>query len=688
MTEKVLSGSRNVAIVGPYLSGKTTVLESLLSVTGAISRKGRIAERNTVGDASAEARDRQMSVEINAATTEYGGICFTFLDCPGSVEFVQETYNALVGVDAAVVVCEPDSNRVLTLAPLFQFLDDWEIPHLVFINKMDRAHESFADILQALKSVSSRPLVLHQYPIGQGEQLKGFIDLVTEQAYQYHPGAPADPIPLPDRLLDAEHAARNEMLETLADFDDHLLEELLEEINPPEEEIVADLKMDLGADLIVPVFIGVAEQDFGVRPLLNALLREAPEPEITAERRGIVSDARTPVAQVLKTYYTPQGGKLSLVRVWQGTLTDGMILNGVRISGLYQLLGQQQQSLTEARAGAIAVLGRMEGIQTGETLSTDAQLAKPLPKAEPIAPVYALAITAEKRSDEVKLSAALNRLLEEDPSLFWEQHGDTHEVILWGQGDIHLQVALDRLRRKYNLPMVTHLPQVPYKETIRKAVASVHGRYKHQTGGHGQFGDVYLEIKPVPRGEGFSFDEAIVGGVVPRQYIPGVEMGVREYLAHGPLGFPVVDIAVTLTNGSYHSVDSSEQAFKQAARLAMQEGMSKGEPQLLEPIVAIAISVPTEFTSKVLRLVSGRRGQVLGYDAKPNWRGWDEVTAQIPQAEMHDIIVELRSLTMGVGSFRWQFDHLQEVPEKVMERVLAKTGSGNSTGKSNGNGKK
>jgi elongation factor G len=688
MTQKVLSGSRNVAIVGPYLSGKTTLLESLLSVTEAISRKGRIAERNTVGDSSAEARDRQMSVEINAATTEYGGICFTFLDCPGSVEFVQETYNALVGVDAAVVVCEPDSNRVLTLAPLFQFLDDWEIPHLVFINKMDRAHEGFADILQALKSVSSRPLVLHQYPIGQGEHLKGFIDLVTEQAYQYHPGAPADPIPLPNDLKDAEHAARDEMLETLADFDDHLLEELLEEINPPEEEIVADLKMDLGADLIVPVFVGVAEQDFGVRPLLNALLREAPEPEITAERRGITLDTHTPLAQVLKSYYTPQGGKLSLVRVWQGTLTDGMVLNGVRISGLYQLLGQQQQSLTEAKAGAIVVLGRMEGIQTGDTLSADAQLVKTLPKAEQIAPVYALAITAEKRSDEVKLSAAINRLLEEDPSLFWEQHGDTHEVILWGQGDIHLQVALDRLRRKYNLPMVTHLPQVPYKETIRKAVASVHGRYKHQTGGHGQFGDVYLEIKPMPRGEGFSFDEAIVGGVVPRQYIPGVEMGVREYLSHGPLGFPVVDIAVTLTNGSYHSVDSSEQAFKQAARLAMQEGMSKGEPQLLEPIVAISISVPSEFTSKVLRLVSGRRGQVLGYDAKPNWRGWDEVIAQIPQAEMHDIIVELRSLTMGVGSFRWQFDHLQEVPEKVMERVLAKTGNGNSNGKSNGNGKK
>ncbi|WP_448598418.1 elongation factor G [Thermoleptolyngbya sp.] len=666
------SRTRTVAIVGPYLSGKTTLLESLLFVTGAISRKGSVNDKNTVGDASPEARDRQMTVEINAASTQQGGILFTFLDCPGSVEFAQETYNALIGADAAVVVCEPDSARVLTLAPLFQFLDDWKIPHLVFINKMDRANDSFADILNALKQVSSRPLVLHQYPIGQGEHLQGFIDLVTEQAYHYHPGAPADPVPLPEDLRDAEHAARVEMLETLADFDDHLLEELLEEIEPPQEEILTDLKMELGADLIVPVFIGVAEKDFGVRPLLAALLRECPEPNVIAEHRGIPAGDE-PLVQVLKTYYTPQGGKLSLVRVWRGTLTDGMTLNGVRMGGMYRLMGQQQQSVQRADAGCVVALARMEGVKTGDTLSANGMAVDALPKAEAIAPVYALALTVENRNDEVKLSSALTKLLEEDPSLYWEQHGDTREVILWGQGDIHLKVALDRLRRKYGLPMSTHLPQIPYKETIRRVGANIHGRYKHQTGGHGQFGDVYLDIKPLPRGEGFQFSEKIVGGVVPRQYIPGVEIGVREYLAHGPLGFPVVDVAVTLTNGSYHSVDSSEQAFKQAARLAMQEGLPKCEPQLLEPILAIAISIPAEFTSKVLRLVSGRRGQVLGYDAKENWRGWDEVSAYLPQAEMHDLIVELRSLTMGVGFFRWQFDHLQEVPDKVAERVLARS---------------
>ncbi|GAB4343166.1 MAG: elongation factor G [Leptolyngbyaceae cyanobacterium] len=675
MSDNVLPGTRNVAIVGPYLSGKTTLLESLLFVTGAITRKGKVTDRNTVGDGTPEARDRQMSVEVNAASTEYGGVRFTFLDCPGSIEFVQETLNALMGVDAVVVVCEPVSDRVLTLAPLFKFLDDWQIPHLVFINKMDRADVDFNEVLQALKKVSSRPLVAHQYPIGSGEKLVGFIDLVTEQAYHYHPGAPADPVPLPESLKEEEKAARYEMLETLANFDDHLLEELLEELEPPQEEILKDLKMELGADQIVPVFIGIADQDFGVRPLLQALLRESPEPEVTAEHRGLDSSNTTPLAQVLKTYYTPQGGKLSLVRVWQGSLTDGMVLNGVRVGGIYRMMGQQQQSLTSASAGEIVALGRMEGIKTGDILTSgDASAGAKLPTIEKLTPVFALAIAAEKRSDEVKLTGALTKLLEEDPSLAWEQHGDTHEIILWGQGDIHLQVAMDRLNRKYNLPMSAHPPQIPYKETIRKTATSVHGRYKRQTGGHGQFGDVYLDIKPLSRGEGFNFDEKIVGGVVPRQYIPAVENGVREYLTHGPLGFPVVDVAVTLTNGSYHTVDSSEQAFKQAARIAMQEGLLKCEPTLLEPILNVTISVPTDFTSKVLRLVSGRRGQILGYDAKADWTGWDEVVAYIPQAEMHDLIVELRSLTMGVGFFKWEYDHLQEVPEKLAERVLTTTG--------------
>jgi elongation factor G len=669
-----MTSFRNVAIIGPYSSGKTTLLEGLLYISNTITRRGSVRTKNTVGDACAEARARQMSTEVTAASLEYGGLLFTLLDCPGSVELYQESLNAIIGVDVAVVVCEPDPIKLLTLAPLFQVLDDWQIPHLVFLNKMDRASAPFQSVLAALKQVSSRPLVLQQYPIGSGETLEGFIDLVTEQAFQYHPNAPADPIALPEALREQEHTARTEMLETLAEFDDHLLEELLEDIDPPQTEVLQDLQDELRDDLIVPVLFGVAEQAFGIRPLLEVLTKEAPDALKTAELRGLKPATEDgPIAQVLKTYISAQGGRLSLVRVWQGTLTDGMSLNKVRVGGIYRLLGQQQSSVGQASAGEIVALGRMEGAQTGDTLRANVSSDLPeLRRARRPEPVFAQAVRPQNRKDEVKLTTVLNKLHEEDPSLVWEHRENTHEIVIWGQGDIHLLIAKERLENKYRLPIDLHMPQVPYCETIRKASSS-HGRYKHQTGGHGQFGDVYLDIKPQPRGQGFQFNETVVGGVVPKQYIPGVEMGVREFLVSGFYGFPIVDVAVTLTNGSYHTVDSSEQAFKQAARLAMQSGVERCEPVLLEPIKQVSISTPTEFTSNILKLVRNRRGQVLGYEAKASWSGWDEVSAYLPMAEMRDLIIELRSLTQGVGFFDWRDDHLEEVPEKIAEGVLNAT---------------
>ncbi len=664
-----MNSSRNIAIVGPYSSGKTTLLENLLYVTDSISRRGSVRTGNTVGDTSAEARAHQMSTEITAASLTHGSRDFTFLDCPGSIELAQETFNALVGVDAAVVVCEPDPQKVLGLSLLFQVLDDWQIPHLVFLNKMDRAIAPFSEVLAALKQVSSRPMVPQQYPIGQNETLQGFIDLITEQAFQYHPDAPADPIPLPEALKEQEHAARAEMLETLAEFDDHLLEELIEEVEPPQTEVLQDLKDELSADLIVPVLFGVADQGFGIRPLLEILAKEAPEAQETEKLRGLGKENNA-IAQVLKTYISAQGGKLSLVRVWQGTLSDGMSLNKVRVSGIYRLMGQQQTSIAQASAGEIVALGRLEGIQTGDTLSTNGFDTAELRRGTALEPVFAQAVRTQNRKDEVKLTTALHKLNEEDPSLIWKHQEETHEIVLWGQGEIHLMIGKERLERKYNLPVELTPPHIAYCETIRKTTSS-HGRYKHQTGGHGQFGDVYLDIEPQPRGEGFQFKEKIVGGAVPKQYIPGVEMGVREFLVQGMYGYPVVDLSVTLTNGSYHTVDSSEQAFKQAARLAMQSGLPNCEPVLLEPIERITLATPVEFTANILRLVRNRRGQVLGYDAKPNWTGWDEVTAYLPMAEMQSLITELRSLTQGVGFFHWEDDHLQEVPDKIAEQVLA-----------------
>jgi len=324
--------------------------------------------------------------------------------------------------------------------------------------------------------------------------------------------------------------------------------------------------------------------------------------------------------------------------------------------------------MASAGIGDVVALGRMEGITTGTVLvpsGTPPKVERPeLPK-----PVYGLAIAAEKRNDDVKLSGSIQKLVEEDPTLHLEHSIEQGEMVLWGQGDIHLQIAMDRLRNKYNLPVIGKRPQVPYKETIKRATQQ-HARFKRQSGGHGQFADITIEVKPLPRGGGLVFSESVVGGAIPRNYIPSVEEGVMDYLKHGPLGFPVVDCTVNLSTGQFHAVDSSDMAFKTCARMAMQEAMPKCEPVLLEPIHHVEISVPNAFTSKVQRLISGRRGQILGYDAKEGWSGWDMVTAHMPASELHDLIVELRSITLGVGTFTSNFDHLTDLTGKLAERVL------------------
>jgi elongation factor G len=660
---------RNVALVGPNGTGKTTLLESLLFVTGATGRKGRIADKNTVGDWSAEARERQMSTEVSAAHFTHQGVGFNILDCPGSAEFLYETRAALVGTDLAVVVVEPVAERMITAAPLLHFLDAQNIPHLVFVNKMDRSEQRYRDIIAALRQVSARPVVPHQYAIGRGESLVGYIDLVSEQAYGYRKDGPSDRIPLPDDHREREQAARTEMLETLADFDDELMEKLLEDQPPSEDEILRELQKTLGADQVVPVFMGVAEADMGVRRFLEALIKEAPEPQARAAELGIEEDGPT-LVQILKTSHLPHTGKLSLARVWRGSVKDGMTLGGMRVSGLFELMGSQQTALPEASAGCIVALGRLDAARTGAVLANGGGAPDlELPTAPVPPPMFAFTIKAANRSDEVKLSGAFARLVDEDPSLRIEQDPEIQQTILWGQGEMHLKVALDRLRTKHNIVVDPGLPKTPYRETIRKG-AQAHGRHKKQSGGHGQFGDVKIEITPLERGEGFRFQNRIVGGTVPRQFIPAVEAGAREFMQKGPLGYPVVDVGVTLHDGQFHTVDSNELSFKMATALALKDGLARCAPILLEPILDVTVSVPSDYTSKALQLVSGRRGQILGYAAKSDWSGWDEIHAHIPQSEIHDMVVSLRSLSLGTGYFEWSFDHLQEVPERLMQALV------------------
>ena len=660
---------RCAALIGPYLSGKTSLLEALLFASGTTTRRGSVRDGNSVGDSSPEARARSMSTELNVAATSFLGDPWTILDCPGSVELAYEAQSAMLAADVAVVVVEPEVERALTSSPLLRFLDQHKIPHMIFINKMDTSNARVRDVLAALQSVSQRPLVLRQVPLRGGEgEITGYVDLVSERAYRYRPGQPSDLIPLPDGFWDEERETRAGLIEKLADFDDALLEKLLEEIEPSKEEIYQHLSRSLSQAQLVPVFLGSASADHGIRRLWKALRHETPSPQETAVRLGIAADGE-PLAHILKTYHLPHTGKLSLARIWRGTVNEGMVLSGTRVAGLLRVTGAQHEKLGSAQAGEVVGMTRMEDIATGDVLTPSGK-AEPLPRPERPQPVFGLAIAADKRADDVKLTGAIGKLIEEDPTFELEQNADTQEMVLWGQGDIHLQIAIDRLRNRFNLAVHGRPASVPYKETIRGATQQ-HSRFKRQSGGHGQFADVTIDVKALARGSGFTFTDSVVGGAIPRNYIPAVEEGVVEALQRGPLGFPVIDIAVTLITGQFHAVDSSDQAFHTAGRQAVQEALPKCEPILLEPIDSVEISVPNAFTARVQRLISGRRGQILGYDAKPDWPGWDVVSAHMPQNELHDLIVELRSLTLGVGSFAHAFDHMQELTGRPAEKVMA-----------------
>ncbi len=666
-------GARCIALIGPFLSGKTTLLESILARTGGIVRAGTTAEGSTVGDASPEARAHGMSVQLNLADASFMGDTFTFIDCPGSVEFQREGAEALTVCDAAVVVSEPDPKRVPALQVILKQLEDRGIPHLLFLNKIDACSTPIREIIPALQPASTKPLVLRQIPIWENGVAAGFIDLALERAFLFRKNAPSEMVELKASDLDREKEARFHMLEQLADYDDALMEKLLSDLPPENDLVFGDLSREFGDGLICPVLLGSAQNGNGILRLLKALRHEAPFVATTA-RRLKLENAKS-AAYVFKTLYTGHGGKLSLARVLTGSIADGATVTGGganedRVAGVFTMKGDEAIKRGAAEAGDTVALGRLDPVRTGTTLTTEKSGIVQVAGPEVPEPVLAFGIGLKDRKDEVKLSSALAKLVEEDPSLSVEHNSETHQVLLKGQGEMHLRVAFERLQRKYGVVVERNKRQVPYKETIRKST-EIRGRHKKQSGGHGQFGDVVLTIAPQPRGSGFAFSETITGGVVPRQFIPSVEIGVTEYMKHGPLGFPVVDIAVTLTDGSYHTVDSSDMAFRQAGRLAMSEGMPKCQPVLLEPVMAVDISVPSEATARVNGMIPQRRGQILGFDSRPGWPGWDVVSAHIPAAEMEDLIVELRSATSGVGTFSARFDHLAELTGRLADQVLS-----------------
>jgi elongation factor G len=660
--------------VGPFQSGKTTLLEAILARTGAVQRQGTVEAGTSVGDGSPEARHHHMSVEVSVASTNFLGDSYTFVDCPGSVEFVHDMRAVLPAVDAAVVVCEADARKVPQLQLAMRELEQLGIPRFLFLNKIDKADQRVRETLKLLQPASRVPLVLRQIPIWSNEIITGFVDLALERAFIYKEHAPSEVVPLEGEHADRNKEARFGMLEKLADHDDELMEQLLEDIPPPRDKVFDDLAKELRDGLICPVLIGVATRTNGVLRLLKALRHEAPGVADTAKRLDVNTSGEN-IAYVMKTLHTAHGGKMSVARVLSGTVPEGAMLTGAsgtadRVSGVFKLAGQASEKRGPAVAGDTVALGKLDHAKTGDTLTSGKQSHAPVATVNAYPPVLAFTVTAKERKDDVKLGQALSKLYDEDPSLTIIHNPETHEVIAWGQGEMHLRVATERLAQRYGVGVTTHPPTVGYRETIRKGIVQ-RGRHKKQSGGHGQFGDVVLDVKPLPRGSGFTFDESITGGVVPRNYIPSVEEGVIDGLKSGPLGFPVVDVAVTLIDGSYHTVDSSDMAFRTAGRIGVVEALPQCNPVLLEPIHSVEIVCPSEATAKINAILSGRRGQILGFDTREGWAGWDVVKALMPESEIGDLIVEVRSATAGVGTFTFKFDHMQELTGKQADQIVA-----------------
>ncbi len=667
-------GPRCIALVGPFQSGKTTLLEAILARTGAIPRAGSVDAGTSVGDSGPEARHHKMSVALTAATTSFMGDSYTFIDCPGSVEFSHDMRATLPAVDAAVVVCEADEKKLPQLQIILRELEELKIPRFLFLNKIDRASKRIRESLAILQAASRVPLVLRQIPIWNGDLIEGYVDLALERAFVYREHKASEVVALDGGNLDREKEARFSMLEKLADHDDALMEQLLEDIQPPRDSVFDDLARELREGQICPVLLGSATRENGVLRLMKALRHEAPGVAETARRLG-VPETKDALGYVFKTMHLQHGGKLSLTRILAGHLDDGATLQSAsgqssRVSGIFAAGGSQDGKRSTAEAGDTVALGKLDAIKTGDTVSSGKTAPAALVNLEPLPGVLAMSIAAADRKDDVKLGQALLRLNEEDPSLTMVQNQRTHDIVLWGQGEMHLRVALERLRDRFGVNVKSHPPAIGYQETIRKPITQ-RGRHKKQSGGHGQFGDVVLDIKPLARGEGFSFTETVVGGAVPRNYIPAVEEGVVDGLARGPLGFPVTDVAVTLTDGSFHSVDSSDLAFRTAARVGISEGLPHCQPVLLEPIHTVEIVCPTDATAKINAILSARRGQILSFDTREGWSGWDCVRAMMPESEIGELIVELRSATAGAGSFTRQFDHMAEVTGRAADQIIA-----------------
>lgn len=675
-----ISKLRNVALLGHGNSGKTSLSEAMLFDTGTISRLGKVDEGNTTSDFDPEEQRRKISVNTSILPMDWEGHRVTILDTPGYTDFVGEVRSAVRVVEGAVVLLDAVAGVEVGTELVWQHASDYKLPRIVFVNKMDRENADFQKAVASLTEVLGvRPAIM-QLPIGSQANFKGVVDLVTRAAYI---GPKAEKAAIPPDMASQVEEARTQLIEVAAEGDDELIMKYLDGEELSVEEIYRGLRLGVSSGKIVPVLCGSALANVGVQPLLSAIVALLPSPaqgnEIraknpaTSETEVLPAIDNGPLAALaFKTTADPFVGRLTYLRVYSGILeSDSRVFNArseseERIGQLFLIRGKEQIPVSALHAGEIGGVAKLSSTVTGDTLCDKGRPLLLDPVTYP-KPIFSASISPKTKADLDKMSTALARLVEEDPTLAVSRDTETNETILSGMGESHVEIAARKLQQKFGVEIVLGTPKVPYRETITRT-ASAQGRHKKQTGGHGQFGDVWLRLEPLPRGAGFEFVDEIFGGAVPRQYIPAVEKGVRETMAKGILaGYPVVDVRVALYDGSYHAVDSSEMAFKIAANLGFKKAMEEAGPVLLEPIMQVVITIPEQYMGDVLGDLNTRRARVQGMEQA---HGRSIVTAQVPLAEMLHYATTLRSITQGRGVYTMEFSHYEEVPAHIAQQII------------------
>jgi elongation factor G len=669
---------RNIALISHGGAGKTTLAEAMLFDAGAIQRLGSVDQGTSTLDHDPDEQKHRQSINLAIGMLESDGVRITIVDTPGYADFQADVVEALAAVDAAIVVIDASAGVEVGTQAVWRLADERNLPRMIFINKMDRENANFDSTLDQLKAAFGPKIAPVYLPIGSAEGFKGYIDVIEQHANVYENGKPKE-APIPDEMRAAEQGRRDALVEAAAEASDELMMKYLDGETLTDEEIERALHKGAREGSVVPVFVGSALKNIGVRELTSMIARHIPSPaevgaRTTVDGTEVKPDPTAPfVAQVFKTTADPFVGRLTYFRVITGTIrSQGHLYNATRkeeerIGNLLALQGKEQENLSQAGPGDIVAVAKLTSTQIGDTLTADRQHAVQLQPPTFPEPTLQVSIEPESKADLDKLGQALQRMLEEEPTVRVHREEGTGETILTAIGDSQVDVLMERLKRKFGASVRTGTPRVPYRETIRKP-ARIDNKFKRQTGGHGQYGHVVIEFEPNPEGE-FVFGDRIVGGVVPKQYIPAVEKGLREGMAEGVLaGYPVVNLRATLVDGSYHTVDSSEMAFKVAASQALKRAFAESDPALLEPILEVEVIVPDEYMGDVMGQITAKRGHVLGMDSAD---GMQHLKAQVPAAEMFHYATELRSITQGRGRFVQRVDHYAEVPHTVAEKVIA-----------------